>query len=353
MISPSLSAEEAQAIVTASGKVSALEEKRAEEQHATEQFTTELHAIELRPSLGIEIRKSLRLNEAFLQVAQMKEDQCTRISSHRTSAMLCLLQKGLNINAQADCGSTALQYACELGQQEMVQFLLQRGAVVPKTNQSYGKALHTATRSGDTSVAKMLLNAGLPIDSKGNKEHASLIMAVKYEKASMEELLLKSGADTEVQRICYRLSPLCTAAYNGTPAIIESLLRFGASIESGGGNGQTPLIIAVSWGEILAAKTLLDRGANVYAAMYGHGLTAIRFVAEHDKCPRIGTHSLKQCNYCSGTTKRADMIELLCRGGADLSLVTIRGYSAPDNAKSNKSHKRDDMIKILEKYGAP
>ena len=118
-------------------------------------------------------------------------------------------------------------------------------------------------------------------------------MAVKYEKASMVELLLKSGADIEVQGICYRLSPLCTAAHNGNPAIIESLLRFGASIESGGDNGQTPLTIAVSWGEILASKTLLDGGANVYAAMYGHRLTAIRFVAEHEKCPRIGTHSLK------------------------------------------------------------
>ena len=167
----------------------------------------------------------------------MKEDQDTRISSHRTSAMLYLLQKGLNINAQADRGSTALQYACELGQPEMVQFLLQRGAVVRKTNQSYEKALHTAARSGDTSVAKILLNAGLPIDSTDNKEHTSLIVAVKYEKASMVELLLKSGADTEVHGVNYRLSPLFTAAYNGTPAIIESLLRFGASIEPGGGTG--------------------------------------------------------------------------------------------------------------------
>ena len=70
MISPSLSAEEAQAIFTASRKISALEEKRAEEQRATEQFTTELRAIELLFSLGIEIRKPLRLNEAFLQVVQ-------------------------------------------------------------------------------------------------------------------------------------------------------------------------------------------------------------------------------------------------------------------------------------------
>ena len=46
------------------------------------------------------------------------------------------------------------------------------------------------------------------------------------------------------------------------------------------------------------------------------------------------------------------MIELLCKGGADLSLVTIRGHSALDYGKSNKSHKRDDMIKILEKYVA-
>ncbi|KAK3166656.1 hypothetical protein OEA41_009781 [Lepraria neglecta] len=282
----------------------------------------------------------------------MKEDQDTGISSHRTSAMLYLLQKGLNINAQADCGSTALQYACESGQQEMIQFLLQRGAVVPKTNHSYEKAHHTAARSGDTSVAKMLLNAGLPIDSKDNKEHTPLIMAVKYEKASMIELSLKSGADTEVQGIFYWLWPLCTAAYNDTPAIIESLLIFGASIESGGDHGQTPLTIAVSWGETLAAKALLDGGANVYAAMYGHGLTAIMFVAEHDRCPRIGKHSLKQCNCCSGTTKRADMIELLCKGGADLSLVTIRGHSALDYAKSNKSLERDDLIKILEKYGA-
>ena len=246
MISPSLSAEEAQAIVTASRKILALEEKRAEEQGATEQFTTELRAIEFRSSLGIDIRKPLRLNEAFLQVAQMKEGQDTRISSHRTSAMLYLLQKGFN--AKADCGSTALQYACESGQQETVQFLLQRGAVVPKTNHSYEKALHTAARSGDTSVAKMLLNAGLPKDSKDSKENTPLIMAVKYEKAPMVELLLKSGADTEVQGICYRLSPLCAAAYNGTPEIIESLLRFGASIESGGDNGQTPLTTVVKLG---------------------------------------------------------------------------------------------------------
>ena len=91
----------------------------------------------------------------------------------------------------------------------------------------------------------------------------------------------------------------------------------------------------------------------MYTGTYSHRLTAIRFVVEHDKCPRIVTHSLKQCSFCSDTTKRADLIELDCKEGADLSLVTIRGHSALDYAKSNKSHKRDDMIKILERYGAP
>ena len=62
-----------------------------------------------------------------------------------------------NVRVQATDGATALHWAVEVGDTEVVRILLEHGAYVDAQTTEGQTALHEAARAGDTEVVRILL----------------------------------------------------------------------------------------------------------------------------------------------------------------------------------------------------
>ncbi|MCL2888659.1 MAG: ankyrin repeat domain-containing protein [Elusimicrobia bacterium] len=141
-----------------------------------------------------------------------------------------LLSAGENINAQDNRGRTALMLAAQNGKIFSLNLLLQKNADVKiKDNEGYD-ALYYSLSSKHPEIIKALLAAGAAPSSKG-----------------------KSGVTTYMQ-----------AVQNITGEILD-ILGAGSFLSEKDDDGRTPLMHAVSSGNLAAARWLLKHGVDVNA----------------------------------------------------------------------------------------
>ena len=104
--------------------------------------------------------------------------------------------KGVDINAQANNGNTAIMLAAYLENSHAVTALLERGAEVNKTGWT---ALHYAAMSGNDVIISALLEHAAYIDAQTPNGDTALMLALKGNKTSAVKLLLDEGADPTIQ----------------------------------------------------------------------------------------------------------------------------------------------------------
>lgn len=101
------------------------------------------------------------------------------------------LGDGVDVNAKTEYGSTALFYACDRGHQELVEFLLEKGADPTLKDTFYNATpLTWAQMKGHHEIVGMLFGAG----AKGADQ--ALSGAVKADNVELTKAILGSGAVT-------------------------------------------------------------------------------------------------------------------------------------------------------------
>ncbi len=103
---------------------------------------------------------------------------------------------GIQLEAHANNGDTALMMASYLGQTEVAQKLIAKGAEV---NQPGWTALHYAAASGKTELVALLLEHHAYIDTESPNKTTPLMMAVQFGKKTVVKLLLEEGADASLK----------------------------------------------------------------------------------------------------------------------------------------------------------
>lgn len=142
-----------------------------------------------------------------------------------------LLRSGADVNLPQGDGMTALHWAAEHGDVEMLQMLIIAGA-----------NLEAVTRIGDYTPLHVAAEAG----------HGVVVRA-----------LLEAGADVGARRALSGTTSLHLAAASGSVSSIDALVEFGADINARESQwDQTPLIFAASLNRVEAVKILLARGAD-------------------------------------------------------------------------------------------
>ena len=148
-----------------------------------------------------------------------------------TSALRSLLAAGAEVNAPQGDGMTALHWAAERNNLEMVKMLLHAGA-----NPA------VVTRMGD---------------------YSPLHLASKAGKAPAVSILLEAGSDPNARSTTGGATPLHFAAASGDAETVSSLLDHGAKIDAVEFTwGQTPLMFAAARDRIATLRVLLSRGAD-------------------------------------------------------------------------------------------
>ncbi len=116
-----------------------------------------------------------------------------------------LLDKGADVNARSDFGSSALIQAAEISHPDgvirsvMIRLLLSRGADVHTRQASGISVLMASAGAKDIDLVKLLLDRGADIDARNEEGMTPLMAAMLTFDRDMARLLIERGADVNAR----------------------------------------------------------------------------------------------------------------------------------------------------------
>lgn len=231
-----------------------------------------------------------------------------------------LLQRGEDPNVLNSHGETAIHVAALHGRWKIIKLLLLSGANINARVESDGSGetpLIVAAGEGNLDVVELLLyfRADRTIcDRNGN---SALHTAAWHGHFNIVELLLDGWFDANILTLPdiagNVFTPLYYAAWKGHEAIFRLLVKHGADINIRGLHGWTLLQSAVSRGSRAIVRRILIMGAKIDDQEDREGITALHLAAKSKYC-------------------MPSMLDLLVEHGARLEVVDLAGNNALHHA---------------------
>jgi len=121
---------------------------------------------------------------------------------------------------------TPLFCAAEKGHEEIVKFLLGKGASVNNKDSLRQTPLHVAAVNGHAGVAAVLIDHGAEVNHENKSKDTPLYLAADNNRPKVADILLKNGAKYDMRRI----TALHSAAMFGGPELLDVFLKNGADV---------------------------------------------------------------------------------------------------------------------------
>ncbi|XP_058801376.1 serine/threonine-protein phosphatase 6 regulatory ankyrin repeat subunit A isoform X4 [Phymastichus coffea] len=160
-------------------------------------------------------------------------------------------------------GSTLMHIASLNGHSECATMLFKKGVYLHMPNKKGARSIHTAAKYGHVGIISTLLQRGEKVDATTNDNYTALHIAVESAKPAVVETLLGYGAEVHVRGGKLRETPLHIAARvpDGDRCALM-LLKSGAGPNLATDDGQTPVHVAASHGNLTTLKLLLEDGGD-------------------------------------------------------------------------------------------
>ncbi|KAL3483162.1 ankyrin repeat-containing domain protein [Aspergillus germanicus] len=223
----------------------------------------------------------------------------------------------------------ALVGAARRRQIRAIKLLLEAGVDVNElaTNGSGGECtpLHKAAEQGHLDCASVLIEHGADVNARDGYSRTVLEAAAWTGKLQMVRFLLIQGADIQAKNL------IAHAAESTNVDLMRFLLDRGAQIDGGRCRSQPALVWIVLDSNHAALRLLLERGADPNEVGYGWAMTPL--------------HSAVQ---------QVDIVaaRLLLDHGADVNLLDTRAHVPLHLAVDGKEAGREEVVRLLLELGA-
>lgn len=260
------------------------------------------------------------------------QQACSTPGRNSKAIVELLIAYGADVNATpGDCyARTALQAACEVGNEEIVDILLKEGAEInAETGPSGGNsAIAAASWAGHFGILRKLLNLGANINHPGSKDlgHTALSAATQRGNLEMFDYLVQQGA-----------------IFHG---------QYGSKL----------LEEAIFWDQLDVVSRLLELGVNVNAEV--DGLASINAVRSLKLLDLLAAHGAQMSELrfrprgCKALQRAAkfgnlDLAKELIRLGTDIHTPgpKIRGRTGLQSAASRGFWSLPAVKSLIDEYG--
>ena len=184
----------------------------------------------------------------------------TSLSSGDFDSIQFLIDAGADINRSDERGITPLHIVSQEGHVPVAQLLLSHGANIHARYNALWTPLHLAAQCGHLELVNLLITHGAMVNGPRD-DFSPLHFAAQEGHFEIAQLLLSHGANIRAQ---YHngWTPLHLAAQEGHPDMVNLLIEQGASLEAQNEQGFTPLHSAVFSGKVDTIQVLLKAGAD-------------------------------------------------------------------------------------------
>jgi len=192
---------------------------------------------------------------------------------------LKLIEEGMDVNVKNKDGMTPLHTAAINGKGEVVELLIQHGAIVNAVDNVKNTPLHYALNQENDTVSdekylrtiKTLHENGADIEASNKKGNTPLLVATKHLEASEEHIkfLLENGANPnavnqEGNTALHKVVSLSSKFLEkDTSLVIKMLISNGAIVDLLNKNGETPLDVAIAHKNEHEVLILLANGFDI------------------------------------------------------------------------------------------
>eukprot|EP00770_Monocercomonoides_exilis_P013297 MONOS_13244.1-p1 / transcript=MONOS_13244.1 / gene=MONOS_13244 / organism=Monocercomonoides_exilis_PA203 / gene_product=ankyrin / transcript_product=ankyrin / location=Mono_scaffold00796:21816-26190(+) / protein_length=1297 / sequence_SO=supercontig / SO=protein_coding / is_pseudo=false len=174
-----------------------------------------------------------------------------------------LLNKGYSVNITDLNNMTPLHWAVHSENPAMVSFLMNRGAN-PNAycNESYDTPVSIAAKNGNVPILHYLLEHGGDFNYHDNRDVTLLMCAAATGSAQACEYLIRKGARLTYDN--HHQTAFHWAIHKGNPQVISLLiLAFPGRLNEKNDKGLTPLHFAIWRDKPLCARVLIENGASL------------------------------------------------------------------------------------------
>jgi ankyrin repeat protein len=184
------------------------------------------------------------------------------IKSRDPVAVNAELDRGADVNAAESDGTTALHWAAQIDDVEMLGLLIDAGAAVGAVNRFNVTPLELAANNGNAAAIERLLAVGADPNVASREGQTPLMSAAQNGRVAAVETLLAHGAEVDARESYRGQTALMWAAGEGNTDAARVLLAAGADVNARSKAGFTPLLFAVRNAELETLRVLLEAGAN-------------------------------------------------------------------------------------------
>ncbi|KAL5013516.1 hypothetical protein ScPMuIL_007786 [Solemya velum] len=262
-----------------------------------------------------------------------------------------LIQRGATLDVTDSIGKTPLVIATEKGYCGICKLLIEKHVNVNRVSRiDRSTALMTACRLGKTNIVQELVNGGALVDVVDDSDRSALhYAAMSGNLEIMKMLLMCKQRYTSSFSISSLYTPVHAACESGHLEMLGSLVSYGYRVDEGDEDGCTPLYYAAKNDHLHIVKYLLSGEIRkIYAAKYNRLHLPMVLTGEMSKID--GSDPTGETALCHAIENGSEeMVQLLLSAGCSVSCPSVPYRPPILRVKALHSQK---IVRLLIEHGA-